>query len=373
VGERGPSPLRAVSAEALGTGALLLAVVGSGIAGARLASDAATALLANALATAAALGVILSCLGPVSGAHLNPLVTAGALRDGSIGRGRAAAYAGAQVVGAVLGVVAAHVLYDEPLLSPSRRDRSGWRPAVSEVVATFGLVLVVRAGVRRGLASLPWLVAAYVGAGYWFTSSTCFANPAVTLARSLTDTFTGIRPGDVPAFVAGQAAGAILGEVAASRLFPPAGDGPPSVVFACVHGAGRSQMAAAFVRALARPGAVRAVAAGTDPAPAVHREVVRAMRDVGIDLSGVRPRALSPDDASGARLLVTMGCGVECPALPGVPRVDWPLEDPKGKPAEVVARVRDEVRSRVEALLAEHGWRARRRLRRTEGPPPPPS
>jgi glycerol uptake facilitator-like aquaporin/protein-tyrosine-phosphatase len=326
------------------------------MAGERLASDAATALLANALATAAGLAVLIACLGPVSGAHLNPLVTAGALRDRSIGRRRAAAYVGAQLGGALLGVVLAHVLFAEPLLAASSRARPGWRPALSEVVATFGLVLVVRSAGRHRPDATAWLVAAYVGAGYWFTSSTCFANPAVTLARAATDTFAGIRPADVPAFVAGQVAGAALGEWTAARLHGPA-TRPALVLFACVHGAGRSQMAAAFANALARPGAVRARAAGTEPASAVHPEVVDAMRAAGIDLSGVRPAALSADEAREAALLVTMGCGAACPAVPGVAREDWPLEDPKGKPREVVAAIRDDVRRRVERLLDAHGWR----------------
>ncbi len=128
------------------------------------------------------------------------------------------------------------------------------------------------------------------------------------------------------------------------------------VVFACVHNAGRSQMAAAFFNAEADPSHARAVSAGTRPGAAIHPEVVEVMREVGIDLSGVTPRLLTADLAAGAALLVTMGCGDECPIAPGVPREDWPLADPKGQPLDEVRRIRDEVRHRVQALTRRRGW-----------------
>jgi arsenate reductase len=128
------------------------------------------------------------------------------------------------------------------------------------------------------------------------------------------------------------------------------------VIFACVHGAGRSQMAAAFFNALAAPEKARAIAAGTEPASRVHAEVVDAMADVGIDLSRMTPRLLDPDLASDAAMLVTLGCGEKCPAVTGAAREDWPLPDPKGLPADAVAAVRDEIRDRVEALLEAKGW-----------------
>jgi arsenate reductase len=128
------------------------------------------------------------------------------------------------------------------------------------------------------------------------------------------------------------------------------------VVFACVHNAGRSQMAAAFFNALADPGKARAISAGTEPGPRVHPEVAAAMGEIGIDLGGATPRKLTADLAAGSRYLVTMGCGDECPYVPGAKVVDWPLEDPKGKPVERVREIRDEVRARVEALLAAEGW-----------------
>jgi arsenate reductase len=129
------------------------------------------------------------------------------------------------------------------------------------------------------------------------------------------------------------------------------------IIFACVHSAGRSQMAAAFFNALAKPEAARAVAAGTQPGTRVHPEVMETMREAGIDLSDAAPRLLTLELARGAALLVTMGCGEECPVVPGAERQDWPLEDPKGQPAETVRRIRDEIRTRVDALIAARGWR----------------
>jgi arsenate reductase len=134
-----------------------------------------------------------------------------------------------------------------------------------------------------------------------------------------------------------------------------------TVVFACVHNAGRSQMASAFFNALADPCKAQAVSAGTRPAPHVHPGVVDAMREIGIDLAGAVPQLLTPDLVTGVTLLVTMGCGEECPVVPGVPREDWPLRDPAGLGADAVRAIRDEVRARVEALLEREGWRAARR------------
>ncbi|HXT98485.1 MAG TPA: arsenate reductase ArsC [Polyangia bacterium] len=132
-----------------------------------------------------------------------------------------------------------------------------------------------------------------------------------------------------------------------------------TVLFACVHNAGRSQMAAAWFNALANPDVARAISAGTEPGPRVHPEVLAAMKEVGIDLSNVRPTLLTHELAAGSNLLVTMGCGEKCPVVPGLRRDDWPLEDPKGKSLDVVRRIREEVRGRVAALIANEGWGAR--------------
>jgi glycerol uptake facilitator-like aquaporin len=186
----------------------LAAVVGSGIMGERLAGgNVAIALLANALATGAALIALIVTFGPVSGAHFNPVVTLvfsrGASRSGTM-----AAFVIAQVAGAVAGVLLAHAMFDAPLVAWSQHVRSGPSQVLSEAVATFGLVGVIASSSRRTPAAVPFAVAAYIVAAYWFTASTSFANPAVTIARAMTDTFAGIRPADVPWFLAGQAAGA---------------------------------------------------------------------------------------------------------------------------------------------------------------------
>ena len=201
------SRARAVVAEFIGTAFLLAAVVGSGIMGERLAGgNVAIALLANALATGAALVALIVTFGPVSGAHFNPLVTATVVRPRAAAT--IASFAVAQVAGAVGGALLAHVMFGLPLVAWSAHARSGLPQMVSEGVATFGLVGVIVSASRRTPAAVPYAVAAYIIAAYWFTASTSFANPAVTLARALTDTFAGIRPADVLWFIVAQALGA---------------------------------------------------------------------------------------------------------------------------------------------------------------------
>jgi glycerol uptake facilitator-like aquaporin len=221
---------RAVAGEFVGTAFLLAAVVGSGIMGERLAGgNVAIALLANALATGAALIALIVTFGPVSGAHFNPLVTLTAGPRGG-GAGTVAAYVTAQFAGAVCGVVLAHVMFGVPLVAWSTHARNGLPQVVSEAVATFGLLGVIVSSSRRTPSATPFAVAAYITAAYWFTASTSFANPAVTVARALTDTFAGIRPADVLWFIAGQAAGAgaaaavfgwLVPEVAGGAEAPP--------------------------------------------------------------------------------------------------------------------------------------------------------
>jgi arsenate reductase len=215
-------PARRILAEALGTAALVTAVIGSGIAAAGLSPrDAGLQLLENALATGAALAVIILVLGPVSGAHLNPLVTLAVLADGGASAKLSAAYVGAQLAGGISGTVLAHGMYDLPLLDPSTTARAGGHLWFAEIVATAGLLLVVFGLGRNGnVAAIPFAVGAYIAAAYFVTSSTSFANPAVTVARAFTDTFAGIRPSSVPAFVAAQCAGAALGYLTANTLFP---------------------------------------------------------------------------------------------------------------------------------------------------------
>ena len=198
-------------AEFIGTAMLLATVVGSGIMGERLAGgNMALALLANALATGAALIALIATWGPRSGAHFNPLVTLAELALQRLDRRQAGVYLLAQVLGAVTGVMAAHAMFELPLLMISAHARTGPHQWWSEIVATLGLLTVILNVAKTRPDVVPAAVGGYITAAYWFTASTSFANPAVTLARSLTDTFSGIRPGDVPGFIVSQAVGAVL-------------------------------------------------------------------------------------------------------------------------------------------------------------------
>jgi glycerol uptake facilitator-like aquaporin len=212
-------PRRIVS-EFIGTGFLVAAVVGSGIMGERLAGgNVAIALLANTIATGAALAALILTFGPISGAHLNPAVTIADAIERGVSWTVAACYVPAQCAGAICGAIAAHLMFGLPAIAVSHHARSGSAQVFSEFVATFGLLCVIWGCSRQRPGAVPlgvpFAVAAYITAAYWFTSSTSFANPAVTIARSLSDTFAGIRPPDVPAFVAAQLAGAL----AATLLF----------------------------------------------------------------------------------------------------------------------------------------------------------
>ncbi|MEV0611735.1 aquaporin [Nonomuraea sp. NPDC050404] len=218
---------RRALAELVGTAALVTVVVGSGIMAAELSPDAGVRLLANSLATTAGLAVLITVLGPVSGAHFNPLVSLAAwllTRRHAVAavRGRdLAAYLPAQAGGAVAGAMLANAMYALPALQLSAQDRSAPHLLLGEMVASAGLIVVIFALARQGRDALtPVAVGGYIGAAYWFTSSTSFANPAVTLGRAVTDTFAGIAPASVPGFVAAQLAGAALGGLLLTALFP---------------------------------------------------------------------------------------------------------------------------------------------------------
>ena len=211
-----PTLPRRIVSEFLGTGFLVAAVVGSGIMGERLAGgNVAIALLANTIATGAALAALILTFGPISGAHLNPAVTIVDAIERGVSWTVAACYVPAQCAGAICGAIAAHLMFGLPAIVVSHHARSGSAQVFSEFVATFGLLCVIWGCARQRSRVVPFAVAAYITAAYWFTSSTSFANPAVTIARSLSDTFAGIRPMDVPLFVAAQLAGAL----AATLLF----------------------------------------------------------------------------------------------------------------------------------------------------------
>lgn len=227
---------RALVAEGLGTLLLVACVVGSGIMADRLTDDVALALLANTLATGAVLVVLITILGPVSGAHLNPAVTLIFAMRGEIGRADAAFYACAQVAGAVLGALLAHAMFALPLLQVATTVRSGSAQFLSEAVATFGLVLTILLGRQARATPVAILVGLYIAAAYWFTASTSFANPAVAAARAITDTFSGIRPADVPLFVVAQCLGAVLAMAAARSLSPaPLVETPSDRTHDCHH------------------------------------------------------------------------------------------------------------------------------------------
>jgi glycerol uptake facilitator-like aquaporin len=217
---------RRATAEALGTGFLVAAVVGSGIMGERLAGgNMGLALLANTAATGAALVALILALGPLSGAHFNPLVTLADGLDGNLRRKDVPAYIGAQVIGGLLGTASANLMFEGPIYSLSRHVRSGPAQLLSEAVASFGLLLIIGACSRRRPSGVPFAVAAYITAAYWFTASTSFANPAVTLARAASDSFAGIRPYDVPGFIAAQCVGAALAIAVVRWLLPRTASG----------------------------------------------------------------------------------------------------------------------------------------------------
>lgn len=200
---------------------LVAAVVGSGIMGTLLTSDAAVVLILNMLSTILALGVLIWMLGPISGAHFNPAVTGVALARREIGLGEGLSYIVVQVLGGLSGVALANVMFELPAFDPSTNARGGFPIWLGEIVATAGLILIIGALTRTGRGHLgPILVPAWIGSAYFFTSSTSFANPAVTIGRSMTDTFTGIAPADVLPFIAFQLIGAALGALLTEVLYP---------------------------------------------------------------------------------------------------------------------------------------------------------
>jgi glycerol uptake facilitator-like aquaporin len=215
---------RRLVAEALGTGLLVATVVGSGIMAETLTKDTGIALLGNTLPTGAILVVLITIFGPISGAHFNPAVSLVSALKRDLGPQEAGLYVAAQIAGGVAGTFAAHLMFGLPVLEVSMKARTGGAQWFAEWVATFGLVVTILAGLRFARASVPWLVGLYITAAYWFTASTSFANPAVAIARSLTNTFSGIRPVDAPAFIVAQLIGAVCGLGLAGWLLSQSGD-----------------------------------------------------------------------------------------------------------------------------------------------------
>jgi glycerol uptake facilitator-like aquaporin len=202
---------RRLAAEALGTGLLVATVVGSGIMAETLTKDVALQLLGNTLPTGAILVVLITILGPISGAHFNPSVTLAFAWSGDFDRRDIAPYIAAQIAGGICGAIVAHAMFALPLVAFSLKVRTGMPQWFAEGVATFGLLATILGGLRFNRAAIPWLVGLYITAAYWFTASTSFANPAVAIARSFSNTFSGIRPLDLPAFIIAQLIGAALG------------------------------------------------------------------------------------------------------------------------------------------------------------------
>ncbi len=212
---------RRLAAEAIGTALLVATVVGSGIMASSLTQDTALALLGNTLATGAILVVLITVLGPISGAHFNPAVSLVFVLSRMMPGRDLAAYIAVQIVGGVLGTILAHMMFAQPILEWSVKERSGASQWLAEGVATVGLVSVILLGIRFDRKSVPWLVGLYITAAYWFTSSTSFANPAVAVARSLTNTFSGIRPADLPGFVVAEFIGALCAFLVVTWLLRP--------------------------------------------------------------------------------------------------------------------------------------------------------
>lgn len=397
---------RRLLAEFTGTALLVTAVVSSGIMATTLAPDqVGLQLLANSITTAFALGTLILIFGPVSGAHLNPVVSAA---DWFLGRragtgltaGDLGAYGAAQVLGGVAGAVLAHLMFDLAAIDFAGKERAAWHLWVGEVVATSGLVLLIFSLARSGRASVaPAAVGAYIGAASWFTSSTSFANPAVTIGRAFSDTFAGIAPTSVPGFVLAQVAGLAVGVVLLTALYPDAGaaadqvvvpaepattgnQGPatrradrrrspakpppnahqidaehlgidkPSVLFVCVHDAGGSQLAAGWLRQLAGD-AVEVRSAGSAPARQVDPAAAVAMWEVGIDITGQVPTLLRPATAASADVIITIGRRSDLPDFPTGRHENWDLDDPTGLGVEAIRPIRDEIRNRVARLLGE--------------------
>ena len=210
-----------LTAEALGTGMLVATVVGSGIMADALSADDAVALLGNTIPTGAILVVLITALGPISGAHFNPAVTFAFLLRRQIAVPVAVAFIAVQVLGGIGGTIIAHWMFELPMIQASATARTGIHQWSAEVVATFGLVFTIMAGIRFREAAVPWLVGLYITAAYWFTASTSFANPAVAIGRSLTDTFSGIRPVDVSGFIVAECVGAAVAVALCAWLLVP--------------------------------------------------------------------------------------------------------------------------------------------------------
>jgi thioredoxin type arsenate reductase len=337
---------RRLAAEATGTALLLAAVVGSGIMAERLAAgNIALALLANAIATGAILVVLIATFAPISGAHFNPGVTLSMALGKALRWADVAPYIGAQLIGALAGVLLAHAMFGEVLFQASDQARSGWGQLLAEFVASFGLLSVIWGCSKRGPDAVAFAVGLYITGAYWFTSSTSFANPAVTVARALTATFSGIRPADVSGFIVAQA----LGAVSATAFFAWLSDSPEAVtekaasrsrgtgqlqhrkrvLVLCTGNSARSQMAEGLLRLFGR-GKFDVFSAGTKPTT-VRPEAIAAMAELGIDIQSHRSKSVDEFAQQHFDYVITVcdSAKESCPVFPGkVQRMHWSFPDP---------------------------------------------
>ena len=385
---------RRLLAEFLGSAFLAAVVIGSGIAAQQLSpGNTGLQLLENAAATGAGLYAIILMFGPVSGGHFNPVVSFVDATFGGITWRMALAYLPAQVAGCIGGAVVANLMFSKAAVSISTHHRASPAHFLSEVVATLGLILVIFSLARSGRSrSAAAAVGAYIGAAYFFTSSTSFANPAITVGRMFSNTFAGISPSSVPSFVAAQVVGGALAVIVIKVLYPditpaeaadimfPHSGGPgstdprpskdscrgpavtdrPTVLFLCIHNSGRSLAARVLLDHYAQ-GRIRVESAGSEPGNELNPSVVAILEERGLDPSQEFPKPLTDETARTADVIVTMGCGDTCPVYPGKRYLDWELEDPAGKSVDEVRPIVDEIDRRVQALLAEshpltHRW-----------------
>ena len=361
---------RRIVAEAIGTALLLIAIVGSGIMAERLAGgNLAVALLANALCTAAALVSLILAFGAVSGAHFNPTVTLLSALHGTTSWREVVAYWIAQIAGALLGVALSNAMFGLGVFTVSHHDRSGAPVLLGEFIATFGLLSVIWACARVRASAAPYAVGSYIFAAIWFTSSTAFANPAVTIARSLTDSFTGINPANVPGFLVAELLAALYSWLVPKQqgelhsIVAPRTEriemAKGKVLFVCVQNSARSQMAEAWVNSLCGD-FLEARSAGIEPGK-LNPLAIDVMREVGIDIADKKTAAVYDLFKSGARFnyVITVcdeASAERCPVFPGVTtRLHWSFPDPaafEGTQEEKLDKcrqVRDAIKHRIEA------------------------
>jgi arsenate reductase (thioredoxin) len=381
---------RRTLAEFCGTAFLVTIVVGSGIAAESLSpNDVGLQLLENAAATAGGLVALILAFGPVSGAHFNPVVSLADAFFGGLDRRELPAYLTAQVAGAITGAVIANLMFDLHMISWSEQSRSSGGLWLGEVVATIGLLMVIFGVVRSGRSSAtPFAVGAYIGAAYFFTSSTSFANPAVTIGRAFSDTFAGIEPASVPAFLAFQLLGGALAVLLIRTLYPdmssataadvvaphtateatprPASDHlrdlaktqgaivskVPEILVVCTHNAGRS-VAARVLLDHHGQGRVHVRSAGSAPGEGINPAVAQLLTERGLDTSKEFPKPLTDEAAQAADVIITMGCGDACPVYQGKRYLDWELTDPAGKGIDEVRPIVDEIERRAVELLEQ--------------------